>query len=542
MFNQFEPTVRVVIKFLQLLKVNVNDVTVNESLQNHPDWPSFLICVTDTLSKLNVPNAAGTINPYNIDELPTPFLTYVDDNATPLAIILQVSEAELSIYKGGRKEIIVENKTDFIRKWNGVYLIAEPTPDSGEVNYRQNREKVALKKLVPTVALALIGALFLLLASRRIVIPGTSSVTSLLGIYSEYLIMLTGVVITTLLVWYEIDRNNPILKKVCSGLIKSDCSAVLTSKQSKVLPWLSWSEIGLFYFTGSTLILLFGGNNVSEVAPVLAWISILALPYTVFSIYYQAKIAKQWCVLCLAIQALLIAGSANVLIHGLLINSPSPTSTIIFNVILLYLIPFFTWFAIKPYIMRLQTGKDVYRQYLRLKFNGLVFDHLLKKQKTISHSIEHIGIELGNPNAKNTIVKVCSLNCKPCSQVHPKIESLLGSNKDLKVKIIYMSTNKDSDPATKPTRHLLAIAKQDDPAKLKSALNDWHLASNKDYDLFAAQYPINEELLKQSDHMAAMSTWCNAMRIGHTPTFFINGYELPEPYNIDDVQHLLLDS
>ena len=72
MFSQFEPNVKATVVFLKLLNVKVNAVTVNEILQNHPDWPS-LLCISDSLNKWNVPNEAGKIDVTNIDELPTPF-------------------------------------------------------------------------------------------------------------------------------------------------------------------------------------------------------------------------------------------------------------------------------------------------------------------------------------------------------------------------------------------------------------------------------------------------------------------------------------
>lgn len=73
LLNQYEPNVKATIAFLRLLKVKVNDRTVNETLQNHPDWPS-LLCINDSLHKWNIPNAAGKIEPEKIEELPGPFI------------------------------------------------------------------------------------------------------------------------------------------------------------------------------------------------------------------------------------------------------------------------------------------------------------------------------------------------------------------------------------------------------------------------------------------------------------------------------------
>ncbi|MEJ7678509.1 MAG: vitamin K epoxide reductase family protein [Segetibacter sp.] len=220
--------------------------------------------------------------------------------------------------------------------------------------------------------------------------------------------MLTGVVVTSLLLWYEIDKTNPLLQKVCTGISKGNCNAILTGKQSKLLSWLSWSEIGFFYFTGGLLVLLFAGSDVTNTISLLGWLNILALPYTVFSVYYQWRVAKQWCVLCLAVQALLVLGGINVIANNYLTSfSTLPISFLIKN-IHLYLLPVLSWYVVKPYILHLQEAKNTKREYLRIKFNTEIFSTLLKKQKHISISTEGLGINLGNPNATNTLIKVCN--------------------------------------------------------------------------------------------------------------------------------------
>ena len=88
---------------------------------------------------------------------------------------------------------------------------------------------------------------------------------------------------------------------------------------------------------------------------------------------------------------------------------------------------------------------------------------------------------------------------------------------------------------------MLAIAEKVDEIKTQKALDDWYLAETKDYERFAAKYPMTGELLKQGDKIEAMSKWCKAMGISFTPTIFINGYQLPDAYNIEDVQYFLLE-
>jgi thiol-disulfide isomerase/thioredoxin len=308
-----------------------------------------------------------------------------------------------------------------------------------------------------------------------------------------------------------------------------------------VFRWLSWSEAGFFYFTGGLLTLLFSANAITNSIAIVALLNILALPYTVFSVYYQWRVAKQWCVLCLAVQVILIVGVINVLANSFLFPFPLLSASYLIKVTLLYLLPVLIWFAVKPYVLRLQEARNTKREYLRIKFNAEIFDMLLTKQKAMTLPIDSLGIDLGNPAATNILIKVCNPYCGPCAKAHPKIDKLLKENKNLRVKIIFTASNSPKHPAIKPVRHLLALAEEFNEIKTKKALDAWYLAETKDYERFAAKYPKNGELLKQGDKIEAMDKWCKVMDIRFTPTIFINGYELPDSYDVNDLQYFLLE-
>ena len=50
--------------------------------------------------------------------------------------------------------------------------------------------------------------------------------------------------------------------------------------------------------------------------PVLSLLSLAALPYVGYSLFYQWRVVKQWCRLCLATQAVLLAQAGLVLYEG----------------------------------------------------------------------------------------------------------------------------------------------------------------------------------------------------------------------------------
>ena len=128
--------------------------------------------------------------------------------------------------------------------------------------------------------------------------------------------------------------------------------------------------------------------------------------------------------------------------------------------------------------------------------------------------------------------------CGPCAKAHPVLEEIVQHNKDVNVKVIFTATNAESDSTGKPVKHLLAIAANQNAQLTEQALDDWYMADKKDYELFAAKYPMNGELKLQEDKIDLMKKWCDEAEITATPTIFINGKRLPETYNINELKNI----
>ena len=540
LFEQYDSNVKVLITFLKIIKVKVNNSTIDETLQNHPDWPSML-CISDSLNKWNVPNGAGKMELNQIDELPVPFIAYTNDSEFPLAIVTKNDDSEIQFLSKNYSKTITKSREDFLKSWTGIYLIAETNEQSGEKEYDRNKRKALINSLIPLSLLVLLTAFSFFFLYTTINKNGNTLLVSATGIYLQYLILFTGVIIASLLLWYEIDKNNPLLKKVCTGITKGNCNAIITGRQSKVFNWLSWSEVGFFYFTGGLLLLMLSGNNINNAITLEGLLNILALPYIVFSVYYQWRVAKQWCVLCLGVQALLLLGGVNILTNNFLSGFPHLPVSFIISEALIYLLPVLLWFAVKPYILHLQEAKNTKREYLRIKFNSEIFETLLRKQKAITIPADGLGIDIGNPDAKNILIKVCNPYCGPCAKAHPKIDKLLEGTDNLKVKIIFTVPNDPEHYIYKPVTHLLAVDEQSNHKEIMRALDDWYLADKKDYDSFATKYPMNGELTKQGDKIEAMDKWCNEMEIQFTTTTFINDYQFLHANRIEDLQYFLAD-
>lgn len=263
MLSNYEPNVKACISFLRVLKVKVNSATVNETLQNHPDQPT-LLCVSDALNKWNIPNGAGKIDTHKIEKLPVPYIDNTQNRENPLAIVTEITDTTIQYLQKNYNTPVTESREDFFKKCDGVYLIAEPNEDSGEINYEKNKQKAFFHYLIPILAFFAVILLQFFLLNNTISHSISPAALHTTGIYLQYINLLAGVFVTALLLWYEIDKSKPSLQKVCTCIAKGNCNAILSGKQAKILLLFAKISIGI-----------------------IAWLNMLALPYTIFSIYYQ---------------------------------------------------------------------------------------------------------------------------------------------------------------------------------------------------------------------------------------------------------------
>lgn len=514
-------------QLLNALKVPFTYRGINDSLKQHPDYPS-IAAAHDVLKEYQVENLVLKIEPGKLDELPLPFIAHVNGQNRGFITVTGVSkDSVIFLKKGSLLQTEVKSREDFLKEWSGVALLAEKTENAGEKNYKVNRRNERLNNL--RTAFLLISFLFILIFSLL------SSTSLSFSIAAVTILKLAGVAVSCLLLWYEIDKTNPLLQKVCSGSKTTNCSAILQSKEAKLFGIISWSEIGFFYFPGGLLFVI--STQEKSLQP-LAWLNLLALPYTVFSVYYQGRIAKQWCPLCLTVQAILLL-EAVVFFIGSHHQAVSFNLSLSNSFLFAFALPVLFWLFVKPYLLNSKEGEEYKNRFFRMKKDTGIFEALLSKQKRINASADGLGITLGNPHAEHTIIKVCNPYCGPCAKSHPLIHELIKDNDNIKVQILFIASPDENDYRNNPVKHLLAIGEKNDGALIDRALDDWYLAEKKDYDVFAAKYPMNGELKQQEKKVKAMKDWCDEVKIEFTPTFFVNGHQLPENYNIDELKHFL---
>ncbi len=148
---------------------------------------------------------------------------------------------------------------------------------------------------------------------------------------------------------------------------------------------------------------------------------------------------------------------------------------------------------------------------------------------------------LGNPDAPLKIIMVSNLYCNPCKEKHKVIEQLIAMYPDkVSVTLRFVPSGNYRVGKLTSLSYLLGSwlshvhGKTDEQEKTVGLMHDWF--ASLDLQKFAKQWPIDEtqqgEFIRIEEYH---HKWVEGINLTLTPTFFINGNELPKEYSIDDL-------
>ena len=537
LFTKYENTVAVILAFLKRAGIEKSASRISNELEKHPDYPS-LLALSDVLYNFQIENSAYQVGAEEVGTVPCPFIANTNINNGDFLVVNKIVN--------GR--VYVTNE-----KWNNRCLslyefkkIFTGTVLTANSNYLLKAKGSNIPDWKTYKVFVIVTGLLLILIVA----------VCFIGHYLEFLnwrlAMLTlfksiGIVITVLLLLQSIDSENPLVQAFCNVKGKANCNAVLSSKAAKVFNGLSWSEVGFFYFVGTWLLLIFDGSN-SFLVWLLILLNLISLPYTFFSVYYQLKVAKQWCILCCTVVVLLWVEALTMFVFNgdlsFIYKTPmrgfkmSVILEVLPEIVISLFLPVFLWFFIKPYLLELQQIPKLKRQLRKFKYNSELFEKMLQSQPYYVSPDKDWSIVLGNLEAGNIITIVSNPYCQPCSKIHQALNQLLSENNNVQARIVFTARNKDEDLKTPVSRHLMALNNLQDKKVIRKALDDWYSETEKDYEIWAKAYPVE---IKETEfyRLDKQRSWCKMAAVTVTPTMLINGYRLPNVYQLTDLTYLL---
>jgi len=513
----------VLANFAAELNISIDLKKVYDELLTHPDYPS-LLAASDVLQNFGIENDAYQIDEDKFIDLPCPFIAHTRINQGEFLLVHKIVDKKIvvSSEKWRRRKMDLDA---FKAIFNDVVLTANVDRKLVRLSQSSRLEKFKTPLAAGFILLALFLAVFL-----------NTNYLSNLGwrVFTLTFAKTSGLITSVLLLIQSIDNNNRFVQKICRGGGKRSCTDILSSKSANIFNGLSWSEVGFFYFSSTWLYLLFGGAA-PQVLHILALFNIVSLPYTFYSIYYQARVAKKWCLLCCTIQALLWVEFIS-LTTSLHFPLDTPLNAQISLLIVVLILPIGIWVLLKPLFLYTQELHPLKVQLQKFKYNADLFNTSLTAQSKYTQPDEEWSIVLGNKSAENVITMVTNPYCPPCAKTHKLLHTLLEQKENLQARIVFTASNTEDDIKTPVSRHLMTLHGLPDKTIVTKALYDWYEQIN--YESWAKLYPteLNDTEYNKIDLQRA---WCEMAEVSATPTMLLNGYKLPDFYQITDLKYML---
>lgn len=505
-----------IILWLGKMGYNTHTKTLKKRLLSHPDYPG-LIAITDTLTDLHIENTAAQISHDSLKELTDPFLAYIQKGHEEQFVYVEpLGNGTLKVYSDAAKSLIVTG-AQFSKLWTGL-IVACDRNGSRSFQWKEHRQSLAL---CGTLACALV--LFSL---------NNPPVASIL----HFILSLGGMLVCSLIVGHELQAKNALAAKFCSLGKNLSCDAVLGSGAATLFAGIKLSDAGLVFFSAQTLTWLLGGIAMDTVIGSQALVSLIALPFTLFSVYYQGAVVKKWCPLCLAVVSILWLQAISFAGFYLDMNG-WPTGRF------LLLLPFamamvsLGWTLLKPVLKNAMLVPELSLENLTFRRNHYLFLPYYNSAPATVTSIRGVPeIVLGNRHGGTDLILVSNPLCNACIKAHKKISQMLDRYDDLRVRIrFYVPVENSEEPRLLVAAKLLELYRNDPETGIRE-MHHWYASPDpsKFLSRHSAQFKIADlETLK------AHRQWCHENEVYATPALFINGKRFPSYYNVSDIEFFI---
>jgi uncharacterized membrane protein len=499
-------------RFLKKNKIKISEDELGLYLENHSSYPS-MHAITDVLFSFDIENIVleVPVDPDTFKKLPNIFFTLVNfQELSEYAIVKKNREGEVTIITSSAKKKM--KKSDFLNVWNGIILVVDRGPE-----YKPFLDvKLWIKVLA---AVALLVCVIIFYNKNNVLVHG-----------GHFTLSLAGMFLSLLLVKKDLGYTSRLTEKFCSLTKENSCDNVLNSAGAVIYKSIKLSDLSLVYFLTVSFLWMIV-NNFPGLSTLLALVSVLGISVVFYSFYFQFKIIKNWCPLCLAISSILIFQS--VCAYFFITDWNFGLSTIFIS-IFVFLFSSALWLNIKRFILKEKKLMRIEQQNLRFKRNFPVFKALYLANEEVNTDINagESEIFMGHEFAPIQILLITNPLCIHCKKAHSDILNLM-SKYPGKIQLTFRFFTKDSeDDAFHIANKLISIYHE---ASLEECLEAMK-------DIYSTKESLNvEEWLRKWQDFGSNEydivlkngrEWCMKNFFNYTPTTLINGRQLSTEYEI----------
>ena len=510
--------VKIAFRYLRACNINISEYYLRQRMQAHPNYPA-LVSFTDTLDELGLEYQAVHADKTHIPQFSFPFLAQTPKAPGGFEILPSMEYYQI-------------NQEAFLNRWEGVVLMVEMSQIPDNVQYKafvgkEEKENVKLK-----AASGL--ALFIIILMQCLHFDT--------GLVAFTWLCVVGISICSLIILHKLGKDNAITEQLCSTQKNHGCDLVLNSKWAEIIKGVDFGDIGLMYFSGLLMFSLFctNSNSVDSALQILVIPSTIAFCLTFVSLFYQWKIIKAWCKMCL-ITILIVWLQATVIWIHLMLFSSLQTGLIV-AILPLFIFSFaiaLFWLLVKPLII---IGDESGKTAIKLdkwKRDPDIFQFFLTSQPYVNTTIENNPFCIGNTDSPIHFTIVSNPFCRPCSTAHRKLEELYYKypNK-VSFSVIFLIKNAEDmeDRRTIAVQSLLkAINKGNEPEVLHEWFDTMQIESFKEKYKSIGNRDNSVVILK------AYEKWIQGNEVPYTPYIFLNGFQMPKQYSISDMEDFVFE-
>lgn len=408
----------------------------------------------------------------------------------------------------------------FKQTWTGNALVVEETTEADEPEYYNHRKEeiLANAKVYSIPIMLILSSIIGMVAHIQ-----EMELFSIIGL----ILNIVGIFVCAMLMQKQLMGESRYGDRVCNLFNHADCNSILDGPKAKIFG-ISWSEVGMGYFTASILLITLYPESVGTVS-IINWI---AMFYGVWSIYYQWRIAKSWCVLCVISQIIIwLIG-----IIAIISFISTPLTFNVFSSLLSCMAYAICIMEVHHYTIDYTAEKERIRavqKYRTLKANSKVASALIENGEYYETSLEDSSILFGNTEAKMRVTILSNPHCNPCARMHKHVENLLRlSGDEICIQYIFSSFSEKLEDSC---RYLIYCYFKYERNESLPKFALWYSKENSDYERIINNNDSRIHTRIIEEEMEKHRKWRIRTSLTETPTILINGHKLPDEYEIEDL-------
>ncbi|MEZ5358830.1 MAG: vitamin K epoxide reductase family protein [Candidatus Zixiibacteriota bacterium] len=539
-----------VYNLLRVLNIPATYSHVEKTLQEHPDYPS-LLSMAESLPDwgVNTEGVKGDINDLTDADYPSIIHQKSKTMEHDFAVLENVQDGRAKIIHptDGPKTLRLN---EFGEIWSGILLRANPDKITGEQNFKAHRKSERLTLTRKFLTQFGLPGLFFLAFGCGLAQTGSLGILIPLGLAKT-----VGFVLCMVMVAASLGESG-MMNTLCPMGRIVNCHRVMQSPAGRIFG-VSMAEWGMLYFAGgliSLLASLFFGHFINDLF-VIGVLGCLILPYTLFSLIYQAFIVRSWCWMCLAV--MFIFWIEFYLLYDITINQfVDSIQTITFptSIILGFGLSALGWVALRQIITAAKNAEAFENNITRLRRHPDYIRMQLGKAGPIDMGQMPFEVEVGPANAQIVMTLVANPLCGHCWKAFNQMDKIIDVGKGkIKANIRFLVSDDDeSQNATEQmldrevSLRILSLAEQGDRNQVHKALRTWfaeddHFSKGK-FDRWSTQFPVGEnEATKISPSvLTKQKEWAMQNKVFGTPTVFFGNRQLGRGLQLGDLKIFLM--